>query len=35
MSHERFDQFMRCFPPHQQIMEMEPEELGPWVLRPI
>ncbi len=33
MSQERFDQFMRFFPPHQQIMEMEPEELGPFVLR--
>jgi uncharacterized protein (TIGR02391 family) len=30
---ERLDQFMRFFPPTDQILEMEPEELGPFVLR--
>jgi uncharacterized protein (TIGR02391 family) len=30
---ERFDQFMRFFPPTDQILEMEPEELGPFVVR--
>jgi uncharacterized protein (TIGR02391 family) len=30
---ERIDQFMRLFPPVDQILEMEPEELGSFVLR--
>src|ERR1700676_313904 len=30
---DRFDQFMRNFPSGDQIMEMEPEELGPYILR--
>ena len=30
---EWLDQFTRFFPPTDQILEMEPEELGPFVLR--
>jgi uncharacterized protein (TIGR02391 family) len=30
---DRVDQFMRNFPPEDQILEMEPEELGPYILK--
>jgi hypothetical protein len=33
MNQERIDAFMRNFPAPELIMQMEPEELGPHVLR--
>ena len=30
---ERIDQFLRHFPPQSELMTMEPEELGPFLLR--
>lgn len=33
MSQERIDAFMRGFPSQDQILQMEPEELGPHILR--
>lgn len=33
MNQERIDLFMRHFPPQAELMEMEPEELGPFLLR--
>lgn len=33
MNQERIEAFMRGFPPQNQILQMEPEELGPHILR--
>jgi len=33
MNQERIDAFMKNFPPSDQILRMEPEELGPHLLR--
>jgi uncharacterized protein (TIGR02391 family) len=33
MNQERLEQFLRNFPPEAELLEMEPDELGPFILR--